>query len=61
MKTNSFNICPTCVHRETCILTDQKTQVWSCSEYNEETSEDASISKQQPSVKKEDQPKLAMA
>lgn len=36
MKANPFNICPTCIHRETCVLTDQKSQVWSCSEYEEE-------------------------
>ncbi|WP_165806021.1 hypothetical protein [Marixanthomonas spongiae] len=35
METNSFNICPTCLHRNTCVLTEQKSQVWSCSEYDE--------------------------
>jgi len=39
MKSNPFNICPTCNHSETCVLTDQKSQVWSCSEYEEETAE----------------------
>ena len=39
MKTNPFNICPTCMHRETCVLTDQKSQVWSCNEYDEEVNQ----------------------
>ncbi|SDF08181.1 hypothetical protein [Ulvibacter litoralis] len=60
MKTNSFNICPTCEHRETCILTDQKAQVWSCSEYEEISNVVVTIP-QEPSVKKEDQPTMAMA
>lgn len=61
MKTNSFNICPTCMHKETCILTDQKSQVWSCSEYDNEIVEATSLSEPQPSAKKEGQPKMAMA
>ncbi len=40
MKTNSFNICPTCMHKDTCVLTEQKSQVWSCSEYDEALFED---------------------
>ncbi len=39
MKPNPFNICPTCMHLETCVLTDQKSQVWSCSEYDEEVAQ----------------------
>ncbi|UAB80103.1 hypothetical protein INR76_08135 [Marixanthomonas sp. SCSIO 43207] len=39
MKINSFNICPTCAHITSCVLTDQKSQVWSCSEYEETSSE----------------------
>lgn len=35
MKPNRFNICPSCVHVKTCVLTDQKSLVWSCSEYEE--------------------------
>lgn len=35
MKTNQFNICPSCIHVKTCVLTAQKSQVWSCSEYEE--------------------------
>jgi len=35
MKINHFNICPTCEHQNTCVLTNQKSQVWSCSEYDE--------------------------
>lgn len=38
MKENPFNICPTCVHKDTCVLTQQKSQVWSCSEYDEKIS-----------------------
>ncbi|MEZ7494314.1 hypothetical protein QO206_02375 [Leeuwenhoekiella aequorea] len=34
MKINSFNICPSCVHITTCVLTMQKELVWSCSEYD---------------------------
>ncbi|RMA58737.1 hypothetical protein BXY75_2114 [Ulvibacter antarcticus] len=39
MKANPFNICPSCIHRETCVLTDQKSQVWSCSDYGEVATE----------------------
>ena len=35
MKTNNYNICPTCIYKHTCVLTDQKNKVWSCSEYEE--------------------------
>lgn len=35
MNTNKFNICPSCIHVKTCVLTTQKSQVWSCSEYDE--------------------------
>ncbi|QHI39298.1 hypothetical protein IMCC3317_47080 [Kordia antarctica] len=35
MKSNPFNICPTCIHKNTCVLTAQKDQVWSCSEFEE--------------------------
>lgn len=35
MSVNQFNICPSCVHRKTCVLTSQKDKVWSCSEYDE--------------------------
>jgi hypothetical protein len=35
METNAFNICPTCNHKESCVLTTQKNQVWSCSDYDE--------------------------
>ena len=33
---NHFNICPSCMHRSTCVLTTQKNKVWSCSEFDEE-------------------------
>lgn len=35
MKSNQFNICPSCKHITTCVLTDRKDLVWSCSEYDE--------------------------
>ncbi|MFB9057149.1 hypothetical protein ACFFU9_10390 [Mariniflexile ostreae] len=33
MKANPFNICPSCKHNTTCVLTNQKQTVWNCSEY----------------------------
>lgn len=33
---NQFNICPSCVHRNNCVLTAQKDKVWSCSEFDEQ-------------------------
>ena len=35
MSMNHFNICPGCIHRNTCVLTMQKDKVWSCSEFDE--------------------------
>lgn len=35
MKPKQFNICPSCKHKATCVLTRQKNLVWSCSEYDE--------------------------
>ncbi len=35
MKANAFNICPDCAHYRTCVLTTEKSQVWSCSEFDE--------------------------
>lgn len=37
---NHINICPSCIHRNTCVLTAQKDKVWSCSEYDENTLEE---------------------
>lgn len=59
MKTNAFNICPTCIHKETCVLTTQKSQVWSCSEYDELAPE-TRVELAHLNNKK-DQPKMAMA
>ncbi|MFC4689934.1 hypothetical protein ACFO5T_05790 [Dokdonia genika] len=56
MKANTFNICPTCIHRDTCVLTTQKSQVWSCSEYDE-----SSTKVNQINIKKNAQPEMAMA
>lgn len=36
---NHINICPSCIHRNNCVLTMQKDKVWSCSEYDEEFEE----------------------
>lgn len=33
---NHFNICPSCLHRNNCVLTAQKDKVWSCSEFDEQ-------------------------
>jgi hypothetical protein len=35
MKANHFNICPSCIHSNYCVLTAQKDKVWSCSEFDE--------------------------
>lgn len=32
---NHFNICPSCLHKNSCVLTEQKAKVWSCSEFDE--------------------------
>jgi len=59
MKSNAFNICPTCIHSDTCVLTTQKSQVWSCSEYDElapETQIECSNL-----INKKEQPEMAMA
>lgn len=32
---NHINICPSCIHRNNCVLTTQKEKVWSCSEFDE--------------------------
>ncbi|WP_160289447.1 hypothetical protein [Psychroserpens mesophilus] len=34
---NHINICQSCMHRTNCVLTAQKDDVWSCSEFDEET------------------------
>ena len=59
MRLNTFNICPTCIHRDTCVLTTQKSQVWSCSEYEEDTAE--ARAKHTPLTTKKEQPEMAMA
>ena len=35
MKSNNFNLCPTCTHNYDCVLTEQKELVRSCSEFDE--------------------------
>ncbi|WP_034921779.1 hypothetical protein [Gillisia sp. CAL575] len=61
MKSNPFNICPTCIHKETCVLTQQKNQVWSCSEYDEDISESDHHNNSESSISIEGQPEMAMA
>lgn len=36
MNVNPFNICPSCAFISTCVLTENKAKVWSCSEFVEE-------------------------
>ena len=46
---NQFNICPSCIHLNDCVLTAQKDKVWSCSEFDETESSNVDLSKvQQP-------------
>ena len=59
MKANAFNICPTCVHKKTCVLTTQKSQVWSCSEYEEKEAKTQANIKLM--INKKDQAKRVMA
>jgi|GEM_PF-2605284 len=35
MQASKLNLCPTCEHNASCVLTSQKETVWSCSEYDE--------------------------
>ncbi|WP_158676870.1 hypothetical protein [Pukyongia salina] len=42
MKSNSFNICPSCIHNAYCVITHNKSDVWSCSEYEEAISKSTS-------------------
>lgn len=35
MNTNKTNLCPSCQHNRSCVLTSHKESVWSCSEYDE--------------------------
>ena len=44
---NHFNICPSCMHRNNCVLTVQKDKVWSCSEYDETKPNEVVLSKKQ--------------
>ena len=49
---NHFNICPSCMHRNSCVLTMQKDKVWSCSEYDER-SPNATVSEKVQEPKRE--------
>jgi len=44
---NQFNICPSCMHRNNCVLTAQKDKVWSCSEFDEAISETQDLEPEQ--------------
>lgn len=46
---NTFNICPSCTHRNSCALTAEKDKVWSCSEFDD-------IERNQTIVKKINEP-----
>lgn len=46
---NHFSICPSCIHRNNCVLTAQKDKVWSCSEFDEQKANEVLFNKvQQP-------------
>ncbi|WP_161792625.1 hypothetical protein [Psychroserpens damuponensis] len=47
---NHFNICSSCMHCNSCVLTEQKEKVWSCSEFDD-------IATQQVYAQPEEQPK----
>ncbi|MFC0604770.1 hypothetical protein [Winogradskyella pulchriflava] len=50
---NHFNICPSCIHRDECVLTEQKDKVWSCSEFDEELPNKCNFE----TIKRPEQPK----
>ena len=56
MKSNPFNICPTCIYSDTCVITHHKNQVCSCSEYQEGKAETTVP----PKLNKIAQPEMAM-
>ncbi|WP_369994500.1 hypothetical protein [Winogradskyella sp.] len=51
---NHINICPSCIHRNSCVLTMQKDKVWSCSEYDEEDGELTTLETVRESEKNEE-------
>ncbi|MAM29849.1 MAG: hypothetical protein CMC13_12575 [Flavobacteriaceae bacterium] len=61
MTSNTFNICRTCIHRDSCVITHNKSQVWSCSEY--EVEEKATETKKPLNINnvKKEAPEMAMA
>ncbi|GEQ86299.1 hypothetical protein ULMS_18070 [Patiriisocius marinistellae] len=59
MKLNQVNICPSCIYKDTCVLTMQKNKVWSCSEYEEGS--EIFKTESTPVVKKQTEPEMAMA
>ena len=48
MITNPFNLCTKCMHLHTCVLTEQKEKVWSCSEHEEAPPEPITIVQKAP-------------
>jgi hypothetical protein len=61
MKTHPLNLCPSCLYNNTCVLTTLKSQVWSCSEYDEDNHKDDLLFSLDKTNKKESQPQLVLA
>lgn len=61
MKTHSFNLCPSCLYKNSCVLTTLKSQVWSCSEYDEDNFKEDHSFVIDKTNKNESQPELVMA
>lgn len=54
MNKNHFSICPSCIYRNTCVLTAQKDKVWSCSEFDDELPSQTNVDTlQQPNLQLE--------
>jgi|GEM_PF-613283 len=60
MNSNPFNLCPTCIYNTSCVLTDQKSQVWSCSEYDEAAEINDASPEPIKSITTKQEPKMAM-
>jgi len=59
MKKNQFNICPTCAHQKTCVLTAHKEQVWECSEYDRSYGDEKEVNKNLSSAMLKHEPAMA--
>lgn len=60
MKTNQFSICNQCIYFKSCVLTDQKEKVWSCSEYEDEPIKKEKLSLHETNISKE-KPRMAIS